>query len=75
MAEVMNAHSQAICQGILMLFDSFHDEVITQRRDLLLAIKYFFQSEFRHNFIPVISKMCNEKTLLGNTFTSQDQLR
>jgi hypothetical protein len=75
MAEIMNANSKALTEGILLLFDSFHDDVINQRRELLLAVKYFFQSDFRANFISVIPKMCNEKVLLGSSFTSQDQLR
>ena len=58
-----------------MLIDSFHSEVIIQRRELLMALKYLFQSEFRTNFISVIPKMCDEKALLGHSFTSQDQLR
>jgi len=58
-----------------MLIDSFHPEVIIQRRELLMSLKYLFQSEFKTNFITLIPKMCDEKALLGNSFTSQDQLR
>lgn len=75
MTELINEHAKAISDGILMLFDNFHDEVINQRRELLMAIKYLFQSESRSNFISIIPKMCDERALLGGSFTSQDQLR
>jgi hypothetical protein len=74
-AVVLNEHTRLITDGILILIESFHSEVIIQRRELLMALKYLFQSEFRVNFISILPKMCDEKALLGNSFTSQDQLR
>uniref|UniRef100_A0A914MT54 Transformation/transcription domain-associated protein n=1 Tax=Meloidogyne incognita TaxID=6306 RepID=A0A914MT54_MELIC len=74
-ATVISEHTKSITDAILMLIDSFHPEVIIQRRELLMSLKYLFQSEFKTNFITLIPKMCDEKALLGNSFTSQDQLR
>ncbi|KAL3088823.1 hypothetical protein niasHT_023171 [Heterodera trifolii] len=75
MAPVIGENAKALSDGIVSLFDSFHDEVITQRRDLLVAIKYFFQCEARALFIGIIPKMCDDYSLLGRSFTSQDHLR
>ncbi|KAL3102749.1 hypothetical protein niasHS_001311 [Heterodera schachtii] len=75
MAPVIGENAKALSDGIVSLFDSFHDEVITQRRDLLVAIKYFFQCEARALFIGIIPKMCDDCSLLGRSFTSQDHLR
>jgi hypothetical protein len=74
-AEIVDEHSASVTKGILMLLDSFHDEVVNQRRELLMAIKYLFQSDFKSKFISIIPKMFDEKALLGASFTSQDQLR
>uniref|UniRef100_A0A915D5E6 Uncharacterized protein n=1 Tax=Ditylenchus dipsaci TaxID=166011 RepID=A0A915D5E6_9BILA len=74
--DLMNENASAISNGIKLLFDNLHSDVINQRRDLLVAIKYFFQcGEMRANFIPIIPRMTIDSILLGTSFTSIDQLR
>uniref|UniRef100_A0A914HGT5 Non-specific serine/threonine protein kinase n=1 Tax=Globodera rostochiensis TaxID=31243 RepID=A0A914HGT5_GLORO len=75
MAPIISDNAKALSDGIINLFDGFHGEVVGQRRDLLVAIKYFFQCEARAHFIGIIPTMCDDNALLGRSFTSQDQLR
>uniref|UniRef100_A0A183C2W9 FAT domain-containing protein n=1 Tax=Globodera pallida TaxID=36090 RepID=A0A183C2W9_GLOPA len=75
MAAIISENAKALSDGIINLFDGFHGEVVGQRRDLLVAIKYFFQCEARAHFIGIIPTMCDDNALLGRSFTSQDQLR
>lgn len=73
--ELIGDNSTAIANGIKQLFDGLHSDVIHQRRDLLLAIKHFFQCENKAKFVSIIPRMLTDSLLIGTSFTSREQLR
>ncbi|KAK0395513.1 hypothetical protein QR680_001317 [Steinernema hermaphroditum] len=69
-----NNASQVI-NSMICLFENCPQEPILPRRELLVAARYFFNSEYQKNFVNVLPRLLNNNTLLGNGVTVNECLR
>lgn len=60
---------------MIQLLNGFHGDVVAPRRDLIMALKYFFQSDMRSKLVELVPLLTNPAVLTGTSFTAQDHLR
>lgn len=73
--ELLSDNASGLCDGMMQLLNGFHGDVIAPRRDIIMALKYFFQSEMRSKLVELVPLLTNPAVLTGTSFTAQDHLR
>uniref|UniRef100_A0A1I7ZRA5 FAT domain-containing protein n=1 Tax=Steinernema glaseri TaxID=37863 RepID=A0A1I7ZRA5_9BILA len=64
-----------VINSMIALFENCPQEPILPRRELLVAARYFFNSEYQKNFVHMLPRLLNNNTLLGNGVTVNECLR
>ncbi|TMS35228.1 hypothetical protein L596_002676 [Steinernema carpocapsae] len=68
-------NSSQVINSMIALFESCPPEPILPRRELLVAARYFFNSEYQKNFVGMLPRLLNNNTLLGTGVTVNECLR
>lgn len=71
----MEEHSEQLVTAINQLLENLNPYGTTARRDFILAIKSFIDSNIKHKFVGIIPRLISDRYLLGEKFTSQDNFR
>ncbi|CAJ0941422.1 unnamed protein product, partial [Mesorhabditis belari] len=73
--DVVFASSQQLLSGIFNLLECCPAEMVQARRELLMAVKFFYTSDFRDKFRPYVARLFSEKLMIGTGYTCQDTIR
>lgn len=57
------------------MLDRCPPDLITVRREVLMALKYFTSGEMKTKFFPMLPRLISEHVVLGTGFTAIDHLR
>lgn len=71
----LKAHQQAVADSVVMLMKDCPPEAPGIRKELLVATRHLWASDFRTSFVPHIDILLNEKVLVGTGVTSREALR
>lgn len=71
----MEESSEQLVVAINQLLENLNPYVTASRRDFIMAIKSFIESDLKHKFVGIIPRLISDRYLLGEKFTSQDHFR
>lgn len=72
---VLKNYQQAIADSVVMLMKDCPPESSGIRKELLVATRHLWASDFKSSFVPHIDVLLNEKVLVGTGVTSRETLR
>ncbi|KXS11669.1 hypothetical protein M427DRAFT_158085 [Gonapodya prolifera JEL478] len=71
----LKPYQQKIAEGVMALMKDCPPEMSAIRKELLVATRHIWASEFRSSFVPHIDTLLNEKVVVGTGVTSRETLR
>ncbi|KAJ3340113.1 hypothetical protein HDU93_007338 [Gonapodya sp. JEL0774] len=71
----LKPYQSKIADGVMALMKDCPPEMSTIRKELLVATRHIWASEFRSSFVPRIDTLLNEKVVVGTGVTSREILR
>ncbi|KAI8819858.1 uncharacterized protein EV422DRAFT_620718 [Fimicolochytrium jonesii] len=72
---ILKPHQQVIADGTVYLLRSFPCEVAATRKELLVATRHIWYTDFRQAFVQHVDILLNEEVLAGTGVTTRETLR
>ncbi|CAI2345673.1 unnamed protein product [Caenorhabditis sp. 36 PRJEB53466] len=73
--ELIMNNGNLLVTGTMQMLDRCPADLITVRREVLMALKYFTSGDMKKKFFPTLPRLLSEKVVLGTGFTAIDHLR
>lgn len=71
----MRKYTGSVPQFVLRLLQDCPAQMSSARKELLVATRHILSTEFRSAFVPMISTLLDENTLIGTGVTARETLR
>uniref|UniRef100_A0A8R1EHZ9 Uncharacterized protein n=2 Tax=Caenorhabditis japonica TaxID=281687 RepID=A0A8R1EHZ9_CAEJA len=73
--ELIMQNGNLLVTGTMQMLERCPPDLITVRREVLMALKYFTSGEMKTKFFPMLPRLISEHVVLGTGFTAIDHLR
>nr|XP_018903777.1 PREDICTED: transformation/transcription domain-associated protein isoform X3 [Bemisia tabaci] len=73
--EAVSKQTDVMVEGMINMLTLCPMEVTNLRKELLIAARHILSTDLKIKFVPYMSRLCDEKVLLGNGWTTHESLR
>uniref|UniRef100_A0A1I7UIT4 FAT domain-containing protein n=1 Tax=Caenorhabditis tropicalis TaxID=1561998 RepID=A0A1I7UIT4_9PELO len=73
--DLITQNGEALVSGIMQMLERCPADLITVRREVLMALKFFTSAEMKSKFFPMLPRLISEHVVLGTGFTAIEHLR
>ncbi|CAI4222469.1 unnamed protein product [Auanema sp. JU1783] len=73
--EILQTHSVHLITALFCHLENLPTNLTVIRKEVLMTLKFLFGTELRLKFLPYLTRLLCEETMLGTGFTSADHLR
>ncbi|KAF1765339.1 hypothetical protein GCK72_005291 [Caenorhabditis remanei] len=73
--DMIQQNGEALVSGTMQMLEFCPPDLISVRREVLMALKYFTSGEMKSKFFPMLPRLISEHVVLGTGFTAIEHLR